>query len=154
MLLALALTSWGYVIGLLCNNKDVVTYTIFLTAWLQACFCMNILGTNCATYDYDFYTQQACLILIIINDPTDQYIYIYILYIYIYIYIYIYYIYIYVYAWYWWGNTELLLLHPFFYKDTCWLKPWCFLWLEYMMFSNILVFVHFAFRWQYSVGQD
>ena len=29
-----------YVIGLLCNNKDVCTYTILLTACLEVCFWM------------------------------------------------------------------------------------------------------------------
>ena len=49
------------VIGLLCNNKDVVAYTTLLTAQLQVCFCMNMLKTNYATYDYDLYTQLAGL---------------------------------------------------------------------------------------------
>ena len=34
------------VIGLLCNNKDLIVYTTLLTAILQVCFLMNVLKTN------------------------------------------------------------------------------------------------------------
>ena len=65
-----------YVIGLLCNNKDVVAYTTLLTATLQVCFPMNILQTYCTTYDNYLYTQLACicvwLILIIIHKPIGH----------------------------------------------------------------------------------
>ena len=66
------------VIGLLCNNRDVVAYTALLAAWLEVCFWIYILQTSCATYGYGKQLPNklanlwAMLILIIMLGPIGH----------------------------------------------------------------------------------
>ena len=108
---------------------------------------MNILQTNCATYDHGLYTQLACLwawlILIIMYGPIyhHYYIHMYMLDV------------IYIDG----GMLNSLLLHPLpFTKIHCQPNPQHFLWLTSIMFSNILGFVCFLHlgdgTWQVEIS--